>query len=328
MISSIPKSELKTPVLLLIFNRPETTKLVFEQIRKVKPSYLYVASDGPRTGNENDKKVVAETRNWVLQNVDWDCQVETLFRSENLGCANAVSSAIDWFFNNVEMGIILEDDCLPDDSFFDFCEELLIKYQYDTRIMHITGTNLLSDYKREADYSYYFSKYANVWGWASWKRAWQKYDLDIKSFSEYREKGYLKDYFSYYPAYVSRLKWYSEVLNIKGDERNFDTWDYQWCFTCSSNSGLSIVPKKNLIKNIGFGGSATHTNVVDKFFSQDTEKMESPLVHPNFVLVDQQHDLVYEKKVFGGNFLAFKTILIDFLRKIILKRKVSYLKYL
>lgn len=322
------KNSLQTPVLFLIFNRPETTKLVFEQIKLVKPAFLYIASDGPRIGNENEKKIVAETRLWVTENINWDCKVTTLFRKENLGCAKAVASAISWFFDNEEMGIILEDDCLPDESFFGYCEELLIKYQFDTRIMHITGSNLLSNCKRELDYSYYFSKYANVWGWASWKRAWAKYDLDIKKFQEIREKKYLKDYFSYYPAYVSRLKWYSEVLNIQNDERNFDTWDYQWCFTCSSNSGLSIVPRKNLIKNIGFGINATHTGFGNDFYKQDTAKIEKPLVHPPFILVDHQHDLVYEKKMFGNIFSACKIILIDFLRKNILKRKVNYLKYL
>lgn len=328
MVSYNSQNKFQTPVLFLIFNRLETTKAVFEQIRSSKPSYLYLAGDGARTGNLKEQFVVNEIRTWVLENINWDCNVSTLFRDKNLGCAKAVSSAIDWFFQNEEMGIILEDDCLPDESFFGYCEDLLEKYKDDYRIMHITGTNLLTHSNGKQHESYYFSKYANVWGWATWRRAWQHYDLDIRKYVNFREQKYLKHYFTYFPAYISRLKWYSAVLNVEGEQRTFDTWDYQWCFTCSSNSGLSIVPNTNLIKNIGFGSNATHTSVFDSFFEQNVEKIDFPLKHPDFVIIDYNKDLRYEQKIFGKKIDAYIIILKDLIRKFFLKRKVNYLKYL
>lgn len=315
------------PVLFLVFNRIKATKLVFEQIKKSKPSELYIASDGPRSLHE--KEVVYEIRNWIIENIDWECNIKTLFRDNNLGCGKSVSNAITWFFDNVEMGIILEDDCLPNDSFFSFCSDLLIKYQYDSRIMHVSGTNLntieCSNYNSN---SYFFSKYVNIWGWATWKRAWDKYDFDIKGFENFRKKNSLSQVLSYLPAYVNRLKWYSEVMNISIRKKGLDTWDYQWCFTCISNSGLSIVPEKNLIKNIGFDELATHTKEFNILFSKESESIFFPLSHPDRILIDKEKDLQYEKRQFGSIYSTIKIIFIDYVRKIILKRDVDYLTFL
>ncbi len=327
-MNDVPHNGINTPILFLIFNRLETTQKVFEQIKMARPHFLYIASDGPRVSKIDEINNVNEIRKWVLDNITWDCEVKTLFRKENLGCGAAVSSAINWFFENVEMGIILEDDCFPDPSFFIFCEELLIKFKNDTRIMHIAGTNLFANDNIIKDYSYHFSKYANVWGWATWRRAWVMYDFEIKNFSIVRDKKLLKSYFNYYPAYVSRLKWYSAVFQDEFNNSTIDTWDYQWCFTCVSNSGISIVPKSNLVKNIGFDINATHTIEYDSFFSKDTSKISSPLIHPSYVMIDQKKDLQFEKRIFGSLYYTLRYIVIDFFRRYFLKRSVNYFKYL
>lgn len=175
------------PILFIIFNRPETTKAVFHEIRKNQPFQLFVAADGPRREIFEDIENCRKVRE-IIQLIDWECNVQTLFRDENLGCKIAVSSAIDWFFSQVDEGIILEDDCLPDQSFFPFCQELLEKYRYDAKIMMIGGSNFQFN-KNKFEYSYYFSRYFHIWGWASWKRAWQFYDVEMKAWPEIDRKS-------------------------------------------------------------------------------------------------------------------------------------------
>jgi len=164
----------RTAVLFVVFNRLNTTKQVFAAIRKAKPYRLYVAADGPRVAKSGEVAKVKAVRDYVRENIDWDCEVKTLFRENNLGCKYAVSSAVDWFFENEEMGIILEDDCLPHPDFFDFCAKLLECHVHDDRVSVVTGNNFQNGIKR-GGFAYYFSKYSHCWGWASWRRAWQQY---------------------------------------------------------------------------------------------------------------------------------------------------------
>lgn len=194
MSTSIPQEPLHTPVLLIIFNRAHTTQQVFDRIRQVKPKKLYVAADGPRPHVGTDAERCAETRR-IVEQVDWDCEVKTLFQEQNLGCGVAPSRSISWLFEHEEYGIILEDDCIPSRSFFWFCQELLEKYKYDTRVMHISGNNYLDGWRRDSDYSYYFSDKVNSWGWATWRRAWQLYDFHLGSYPELKQKGYLNGIF-------------------------------------------------------------------------------------------------------------------------------------
>ncbi len=250
------KSQFQTPVLFLIYNRPEESERVMKQIRKVKPKYLYIAGDGAKN-NPNDILGVHITRNNVLYLIDWDCEIKTLFRKENLGCKYAVSEAIDWFFNNVEQGIILEDDTLPDKSFFYFCEEMLKKYKNNKNIFHISGTNV--DGHSKKPYTYFYSKTSNVWGWATWRDRWEKYDVEMRDYPQY--KKYI---------FMNRLKKQGLLPTLRGKyiyDKTFtgekDTWDYQWGYTIEKNDGFSIIPTYNLIKNIGFE-RATHTTGDDK----------------------------------------------------------------
>lgn len=270
-----------TPVLLLIFNRLETTKLVFEAIRQRQPAFLYIAADGPRTNKEGEKEITDFIRNYVIKNIDWDCEVKTLFRQENLGCGRAVSEAISWFFENVEQGIILEDDCLPDPSFFPFCEELLHYYKKDNEIFHISGNNF-QDNGAAYKYSYYYSKYPNSWGWASWRRAWKDFDFKLNHV-DYKRKLQHINFFD------KERKWFFDSID---DIRNGDylhTWDFQWLL-CNLNK-KAIIPSKNLVKNIGFGKDATHTfSETDSFLIRERNSIEFPLAHNPLKEYDQIKD--------------------------------------
>ena len=223
------------PVLLLIYNRPDLTINVFERIRLAKPKMLFIAADGPRPGNEENKRLCAETRE-VVKNINWDCEVHTNYRDENLGCRIAISTAINWFFEHVEAGIILEDDCLPDPTFFRFCEELLGIYKNDERVMIINGANFQSGQKT-GEASYYFSRYAHVWGWASWRRAWQYYDVDIKEWTTLLDKDKLLHKF----PYRAERRFWKTILN-KIVAGKIDTWDFQWTFACFMKDSYCIVP--------------------------------------------------------------------------------------
>jgi len=276
-----------TPVLFLVFNRPSTTRRVFEAIKNAKPRRLYIAADGPRYHKKGEAEKCLEVRSIVLD-VDWECEVHTLFRDENLGCGEGVSSAITWFFDHEPEGIILEDDCLPSADFFPYCSELLERYRDDKRIMGISGTNLVPDHVRNDNYSYSFSNHNNIWGWATWKRAWDLYDYEMTQYKKVIRKGYLNSSFS---------STYESDYFLWVFERTFlipsITWDYQWEFVRRINSGLTIMPKRNMISNLGFGEDATHTTDTEDPSSQlSHQKLAFPLKHPEYVMVDTNADRI------------------------------------
>jgi hypothetical protein len=242
----------ETPILFLIFNRPDTTEQVFDVIRTIQPRKLFIAADGPRDRNERDLRLCQESRN-IIKRVDWDCELYTLFRDENLGCGLAVSEAISWFFQNVEEGIILEDDCLPDLSFFNYADCMLKKYRYESRVLHIGGTNFQGGLLR-GDGDYYYSKYPHIWGWATWKSAWELYDYDLKNIFKFKRKLFINRIFY---SKNEKLFWLKTWINTHF--KKYDTWDYQWVFSVLSNRGFCIIPNKNLVTNIGFRLDATHT---------------------------------------------------------------------
>lgn len=279
------------PILFLIFNRPDTTKIVFERIREIKPKVLFVSADGPRESKLNENLLCEQTRA-IINSVDWDCEVKTNFSSINLGCKKAVSSAITWFFNNVESGIILEDDCVPDLSFFQFCKTLLDKYKYDERIMHIGGTNF-QDGKIRGNGSYYFSRISHVWGWATWKRAWNLYDVNIKDLPDFINENVLKNIFTSPRMQQYYLRDFKMVYN-----QQKDTWDYQWSYTVIKNNGLSIIPNKNLVTNIGFSENATHTVYRTELAERKAESINE-IIHPKFFYSDKEADLYTFNKYMG-----------------------------
>ena len=266
----------KTPILFLIFNRPDTTVKVFEEIQKRKPKYLYVAADGPRKNILGEVELCHQTRD-IIKQVDWDCDVKTLFREQNLGCGKAVSSAITWFFENVEQGIILEDDCLPHPDFFNYCEELLDKYKYNEQVMLISGDNFQNRIKRSEE-SYYFSAYPHIWGWATWRKNWNKYDYLLEKTSTKEFKVISKEYF---PLWTEQQVWLDKFLLMK--KKAIDTWDYQFVFSIWINKGLSILPNVNLVSNIGFLENSTHTSDPNHKFANIPTQNILPLKHPSTI---------------------------------------------
>lgn len=267
------------PILLIVFNRPHHTKNVFEKIRQIKPRKLFVAADGPRENNIEDPINCKKSREIVLQSIDWDCEVKTLFRDKNLGCGAGVSDAISWFFRYVEEGIILEDDCVPCTTFFSFCRELLNTYRTDLRVMQISGANFFP--KKEQAYSYFFSKYGLIWGWATWRRAWEKYDFNIELLPELEKTQQIHLYYRSQSELETRRKQFWMVYS-----KEMDTWDYQWSLVKLANHGLSIIPSTNLISNIGFGENSTHTKINNGLQDMKIESMEFPLKHPPYMLRD------------------------------------------
>ncbi len=301
--------KLTTPILFLIFNRPDTTQQVFSEIRRAKPTKLFVAGDGPREDKENEKEKCRAARD-ILNGIDWDCQVKTLVRKRNLGCKMAVSSAIDWFFENVEEGIILEDDCLPHPTFFRFCQELLKKYRDDERTMVISGDNFLLGHKR-TDYSYYFSRYNHIWGWATWRRAWLHYDGDIRMWPGIRDESWLKDIL----GDSKTVRYWSNVFRLVY-ENKIDTWDYPWTFSCWMQNGLAIIPSVNLVSNIGFGPESTHTKGKSKFANMAVADMDFPLRHPPFIIRDTKADDFVQKTHFD-----IPNILLRIVKRLSIKEK-------
>lgn len=281
----------KTPILFVIFNRPEPTKLVFEEIKKVKPLKLFIAADGPRSENIADIENCKNTRA-IIDLIDWECEVKTLFRENNKGCGLAVSEAITWFFNEVEEGIILEDDCLPNPTFFNYCENLLSVHRYDEKVMHIGGSNFLFNNIDIAD-SYYYSSVAHVWGWASWRRAWKKYNYNVSDFYLFVRDQKIYNYHSN----KHMAEWWLEIFQ-KMYYKKINTWDYQWVYSIYNNNGVAIIPKVNLISNIGFGSEATHTFSSDSIFSKvKSDKIEMPLNHPPTIIINKIADTYFFKEV-------------------------------
>ncbi len=282
--------EFHTAVLFVIFNRPDTTQKVFEAIRAIKPPRLYVAADGPRPHVPGDVQKCMETRK-IIESVDWDCDVKTLFRETNLNCGVAPSSAFTWFFEHEEEGIILEDDCLPSETFFWYCQDLLQRFRYDTRVMHIGGNNFLKGWRRDNDYSYYFSQNGHVWGWATWRRAWKLFDFEMRLYEQVKSKGYFNAFFQSAIEKFYRLRKFDKTAARRG---SIDCWDYQWDFARFIQSGLAIVPEKNLVRNLGFGAGATHTLNKKSYRSDLPEQdIELPLRHPPFVIRDTKSDQRY-----------------------------------
>lgn len=275
----------KSPVLFLIFSRPDTTTAVFEQIRLAKPSRLYIAADGARKDRPEEEQLCKETL-LIVSHIDWPCQVKTLYRDTNLGCKNAVSSAIDWFFEQEEEGIILEDDCLPAIDFFSYCDELLEKYRFDTRIRHIAGSNLQLG-RQWGEASYYFARQTHVWGWASWRRVWKDYDKTLSSFKD--EEALLEIDKIFEDQFVAH-DWKNIFKDLKAGL--IDTWDYQLALTNYFNNGLSINPNVNLISNIGFRSDGTHTTSSDNPYANIPLGTIGNLIHPQYILPEKQADYI------------------------------------
>ncbi len=283
--------QVKSPVLLLAFNRPDLAQQVFDQIRAVRPSRLYMAVDGARQGNAQDHALCEQTRAIVKQ-VDWDCSVHTLFPDTNKGCKLAVSGAITWFFQQEEEGIILEDDCLPVEDFFRFCDVILEKYRNDSRIKLATGTNLQRG-RQWGHASYYFSQYSNIWGWACWQRVWQGYDVNLARYSEEEAAIQLPKVFA--DPFLA-ADWLRIFKDLKAGK--IDTWDYQFNFITFFDNGLCATPNVNLISNIGFRPDATHTPDPLNHNARLPTGTLNEIIHPVCFLPEKEADYFFLRKEF------------------------------
>ena len=296
----------EVPILLLIFNREDTTRQVFEAIGRQKPKYLFIAADGARKSKPGEAETCQRVRNIVTQ-VDWDCEVKTLFRDENLGCKMAVSSAITWFFEQVEYGIILEDDCLPDLSFFPYCEELLKRYKDDDRIGHISGNCFLSGIIPE-ELSYDFCSFSHIWGWASWRRVWKNYDVNFSYWKEYKQDKKKRN--SIFNNLKERIYFSSFISDTILGKTHINTWDVQYLFMLRIQNQLSVYPGINMVTNIGLNSEfATHTSRKNNKLCIPASPVHFPLKHPKYVLKNKELDNFTVKK----NFFSWKRLIRYFL---------------
>ncbi|MCG3164359.1 MAG: hypothetical protein POELPBGB_00113 [Bacteroidia bacterium] len=281
---------------------------------------LFIAADGSRDEKKGEAEKCKEVRK-VAQLVDWPCEVKTLFRDKNLGCKIAVSSAINWFFENVEEGIILEDDCLPNQSFFKFCEELLERYRENEKIVCINGSNFQFGNKR-GNASYYFSIYSNIWGWASWRRVWKNYDVNMNKLDDFKRSGKINKFMKHNKE---REYWIKKFDAVKSGEIN--TWDYQLFFAFLIMDGVSVSPNSNMISNIGFGDQATHTNEESKISNIPLQKI-SKIKHPQKIRINYQADKYMFENIYGSPLPKWNDIARTYISSIIPVKVKELLKQL
>lgn len=303
---------MKKPVAFIIFNRLDTAQIVFDEIRKYAPKQLFVIADGPRANKENEEQLCQETRDVIK--VDWPCEVTYIYSDKNLGCQQRIYTGLNEVFNNVEEAIILEDDCVPHESFFTYCEDLLTYYKDNDKVMAISGNNFQAEDFRIEE-SYYFSIYPHCWGWATWKRAWSKMDVKMNGWQEFKRSKAFKNlcYDCFFEEYWSGI---FEAVKSK----KINSWAYPWTYSCWVNEGLTILPRKNLVSNIGFNMRGTHTiNSSDKLANLPVYKMEFPLKRPNKITVNFQADVYSSEHHFNLANKKEKTLIekekLDFLIK-------------
>ena len=298
-----------TPVLLIAWRRPQTLRQVINAIRPVGPTRLFVACDGPNPKRTGEAEKVAATRAVIEHDIDWPCKIERFYSDENQGCRLGVSRAITWFFEHVEEGIILEDDCVPHIDFFHYCAKLLERYRNDTRVWCISGSNFQNSQWR-GDGSYYFSRYNHCWGWASWRRCWQHYDGELNQWPLLRDSGLLKTIFD---DPIERTYW-QRIWQRLLETGTPDSWAYRWTFTCFANGGLTALPNSNLVVNVGFGHDATHTTGMEVHMT--IENGIDPHHHPSFCLRDSSADRYTFDNHYGGKYYRFPLFLLRFPRRL------------
>lgn len=260
------------PILVMGFNRPELLGKLMDRLREIRPTRVYVAIDGPRAEREGEVELVEQSRA-VADQIDWECEVTTLFQETNLGCGLGVSTAISWFFENEERGIILEDDILPSLSFFDFCETLLDRYQDDDRVFAISGCNFVpAEYQSDPDQPYRFTNIPHIWGWASWRRSWQNYRLDIEG---WRARLPLRSLWRITHRSLPAFVYWASTFELLA-KRQVDTWDGQLVLTAMENGQLIANSNVNLVENLGFGETATHT-IEDRHDLQPVKAVPLPI---------------------------------------------------
>lgn len=307
-----------TPILLIAWRRPLETKQVLDSLKEIKPTRLFVSCDGPRKDNAEEFKKVKKTQEIIRKNINWDCEIKWQISNINLGCKKGVSKAITWFFENVNEGIILEDDIIAHHDFFKYCETLLKKYRDDKRVWCISGCNNQDNLTRGKG-SYFFGKIPLIWGWATWKSRWENYDMNLTKWPSLKSSGMLDNIF-----FDNLQKEYWEGIFEKFyTHREPDTWDYPWVFTCLINNGLTVLPNKNLIKNIGFNAEATHTKW-NEVKERKVHGLSKILIEPEFIICDYEAEKFQFDFFFGGFSKRLRNNLILRIKN---KFKKSFKKY-
>lgn len=282
------------PVALFLFNRPGPTAAVFEAIRRARPALLFLVADGPRHDRPGDREACDAARA-VVDRIDWNCEVVRDYAATNLGLKQRIESGLQRIFEQVEEAILLEDDCVPDPTFFRFCDELLARYRYDERVWSISGNNFQFG-RTTHDASYYFSRNCHIWGWATWRRAWKHHDPEMRAWPTARDSGWLESVLN-----TPRERQYWSYI-FESNFRTRGTWDYAWNFACWRNGAVHVVPDVNLVANHGFDEDATHTQLPSSRFARmKTNRMSFPLLHPSTVEVDTAADAVTEDVLFSGS---------------------------
>jgi hypothetical protein len=297
--------KISTPIVLFIYKRPDNLEGIIARVREFKPKELYIISDGPK--NTAELGLIAKARSQIEKIINWPCKVHKNYSKTNLGLKERFSTGIDWVFETADRAIFIEDDCIPDPSFFKYCDELLERYKDDERIMTISGNNFQFGSHKIKD-SYYFSRYPHVWGWATWKRSWEKYDKDISDWPKRRSTRWLKNatngfIISKYWKYIFDRLYLAKI----------NTWDYQLTYASFKNHGLNIIPSVNLVTNVGYGSEATNIKKHNKTISVPTSVLQFPLVHPKRLKIDDVADRRIDNLVYlhplGKISLVVKSIL-------------------
>lgn len=284
---------MKTPVVLIVFNRPQTTSRVLAAIRAARPPSLFVVADGPRTGVAGEAAMCQQVRSTVDRLVDWPCVVTRIYAEDNLGCARRVSTGLNEVFRQVEEAIILEDDCLPDPTFFPFCEELLARYRREERVAQIAGCSFQLPGAGGGRPSYYFSRYPHCWGWATWRRAWRHYDHSLGAWGPEAGRTWLRRAFEH----PDERRWWS--ANFASTARGeIDSWAFRWTVAVLSRGWLGVLPYRNLVANIGFGPGATHTHAGGEALEIPVQSIEFPLLHPQLIEREATADDYSSRRLF------------------------------
>lgn len=304
------------PILLILWRRPEATRKLIKVLKSIKPRNLYIACDGARDGNSIEIQKVKKTREIVKKEINWNADLNTFFSEKNFGCKYGVSNAINWFFENVEEGIILEDDCIPHIDFFEFCEVLLEKYRHDKRIFCISGANQIN--QNIGDGSYFFSRYNHCWGWASWRRCWIQYDVEMSLWPKYKKSELIKsNFFS-----KKEQNFWTKTFDNFYFQGYPESWDYQWFFTSLIHGGMTAIPNKNLIENIGFDEDATHTFIGDanNFIERSHRNNKIfPIIHPDYIVTNKKADEIVDILEYSGGNKLTKIFIIKKLKNLKLK---------
>ena len=292
--------KIDTPVILITFLRPDTTLRILKIIKENNIQNLFIFNDGPRK-NTKDFIQIKKVRN-IIDNFSFNKKINKMYEEKNIGLKNNIPKALDCVFRKFDRAIILECDCIPHKNFFRFCELLLKKYKNDLRISQISGTNLIhdNDFIRRNNDSYFFSKYSNIWGWATWKSRWADYDIKMKNWNEFKKDKWINDL----TTYQKEKSWWMKMFKIAYEKNNYNDWDYQWTFTNFINNRMSIVPSKNLISNIGHDDPTG--NFVKKYNSLPINNLKFPLKHPNIFLIDKKSDEILMEGAYSTPQLKYR----------------------